>query len=124
MTRGENEPLSPSLFPNSINRGSLSQTCATLKDMAAENLTKLEASLEAAKARYNKARSDLGRRAARLANARRKRDTRWKILVGAVVLARAARDPAAARRLDKMMDEALTEQRDRDLLKEWRASSA
>lgn len=92
--------------------------------MAAENLTKLEASLEAAKARYNKARSDLGRRAARLANARRKRDTRWKILVGAVVLARASRDPATARRLDKMMDEALTEQRDRDLLKEWRASSA
>ena len=92
--------------------------------MAADNLTKLEASLEAAKDRYNKARSDLGRRAARLANARRKRDTRWKILVGAVVLARADRDPAAARRLDKMMDEALTEQRDRDLLKEWRASSA
>ena len=124
MTRGENEPLTPKLLPNSINRGSVSQTRATLEGMAAENLTKLEASLEAAKARYNKARSDLGRRAARLANARRKRDTRWKILVGAVVLARASRDPAAARRLDKMMDEALTEQRDRDLLKEWRASSA
>ncbi len=49
--------------------------------MATDELEKLEVSLEAAKLRFNKARSDLGRRAARLANAKRKRDTRWKILV-------------------------------------------
>jgi len=90
----------------------------------ATDLEKLEASLEAAKRRYNKAKSDLGRRAARLSHARRKRDTRWKILVGAVVLTRANQNPAAARRLDKMMDEALTEDRDRSLLKEWRAARA
>ena len=90
--------------------------------MATEDIEKLEAALEAAKQRYTKARSDLGRRAARLASTRRKRDTRWKILVGAVVLARAATDPVAAKRLDRMMDEALTEDRDRALLEEWRSS--
>ena len=47
----------------------------------------------------------------------------WKILVGAVVLARANQDPAAASRLDRMMEEALTEDRDRSLLEEWRSSS-
>ena len=86
--------------------------------MATEDLKKLVAS----KRRYNKARSDLGHRAARRANARRKRDTRWKILVGAVVLVRANQDPAAARRLDKMLDEALTQDRDRALLKQWRSA--
>ena len=50
----------------------------------------------------------------------RKRDTRWKILVGGTVLARAASDPAAADRLDRMMDEVLSEDRDRKLLERWR----
>ena len=87
-----------------------------------KTLKNSRAALEAAKQRYTKARSDLGRRAARLAASRRKRDTRWKILVGAVVLARASQDPAADKRLDRMMDEALTEDRDRALLEEWRSS--
>ena len=50
----------------------------------------------------------------------RKQDTRWKILIGGTVLARAARDPNAADRLDRMMDEVLTEDRDRQLLERWR----
>lgn len=50
----------------------------------------------------------------------RKQDTRWKILIGGTVLARAAQDPAAAERLDSMMDEVLTEDRDRQLLEKWR----
>ena len=48
------------------------------------------------------------------------RDPHWKILVGAVVPARANQDTAAAKRLDKMMDEDLTEARDRELLERWR----
>ena len=50
----------------------------------------------------------------------RKQDTRWKILIGGTVLARAAQDPAAADRLNRMMDEVLTEDRDRQLLERWR----
>ena len=53
--------------------------------MATDNLEKLEASLEASKQRYNKAKSDLGRRAARLANARRKQRTRRLIVLGSVL---------------------------------------
>ena len=56
----------------------------------------------------------------RLNTQERKRDTRWKILVGGTVLARAASDPAAADRLDRMMDDALSEDRDRQLLERWR----
>ena len=56
----------------------------------------------------------------RLNSQERKRDTRWKILVGGTALARAASDPAAADRLDRMMDEALSEDRDRQLLERWR----
>lgn len=43
---------------------------------------------------------------------------------GAVVLARAIPDPVAAWRLDKMLDEALTQARDRALLQEWRSCHA
>ena len=53
--------------------------------MAADNLQKLEDSLQASKQRYNKAKSDLGRRAARLANARRKQRTRRLIVLGSVL---------------------------------------
>ena len=56
----------------------------------------------------------------RLNTQERKRDTRWKILVGGTVLARAAKDPNAADRIDRMMDEALSEPRDRQLLERWR----
>ena len=56
----------------------------------------------------------------RLNTQERKRDTRGKILVGGTVRARAANDPAAADRLDRMMDEVLTEDRDRQLLERWR----
>ena len=56
----------------------------------------------------------------RLKTQERKRDTRWKILIGGTVLARPAHDPNAADHLDRMMDEALTEDRDRQLLERWR----
>ena len=108
----------PAASDDSATRRSAVQLCATLAGIATEDLEKLEAS----KRRFNKAKSDLGRRAARLANVRHKRGTRWKILVGAVVLGRAAKDRAAAKRLDRMLDEALTEDRDRALLEQWRSS--
>ncbi len=56
----------------------------------------------------------------RLNTQERKRDTRWKILIGGTFLARVAQDPNAADRLDRMMDEVLTEDRDRQLLERWR----
>ena len=67
-------------------------------------------------------RNQMRRVQSRLNTQERKRDTRWKILIGGTVLARAARDPTAADRLDRMMDEVLTEDRDRQLLERWRSS--
>ena len=65
-------------------------------------------------------RNQMRRVQSRLNTQERKRDTRWKILIGGTVLARAAHDPHAANRLDRMMDEVLTEDRDRQLLERWR----
>ena len=65
-------------------------------------------------------RNQMRRVQSRLNTRERKRDTRWKILIGGTVLARAAKDPAAAERLNRMMDEALSENRDRQLLERWR----
>ena len=65
-------------------------------------------------------RNQMRRVQSRLNTQERKRDTRWKILIGGTVLARAAQDPNAADRLDRMMDEVLTEDRDRQLLERWR----
>ena len=65
-------------------------------------------------------RNQMRRVQSRLNTQERKRDTRWKILIGGTVLARAAQDPNAANRLDRMMDEALSEDRDRQLLERWR----
>lgn len=56
----------------------------------------------------------------RLSTQERKQDTRWKILVGATVLSSVKNDPAASDRLDRKMNEALTEPRDRALLQKWR----
>ena len=67
-------------------------------------------------------RNQMRRVQSRLNTQERKRDTRWKILIGGTVLARAARDSSAADRLDRMMDEVLTEDRDRELLERWRSS--
>lgn len=67
-------------------------------------------------------RNQMRRVQSRLNTQERKRDTRWEILIGGTVLARAAQDPNAAVRLDRMMDEVLTEDRDRELLERWRSS--
>ena len=56
----------------------------------------------------------------RLSTQERKQETRWKILVGATILASVKNDPAATGRLDRKMNEALTEPRDRALLEKWR----
>ena len=75
---------------------------------------------DAQRRQRNNLQKQIRRAQARLSAAERKRDTRWKILIGGTVLARAAHDPNAADRLDRMMDEALTEVRDRELLERWR----
>ena len=56
----------------------------------------------------------------RLSTQERKQETRWKILVGGTILASVKNDHAAADRLDRKMNEALTEDRDRALLEKWR----
>ena len=56
----------------------------------------------------------------RLSTQERKQQTRWKILVGGTILASVKNDPAAADRLDRKINEALTEPRDRALLEKWR----
>ena len=56
----------------------------------------------------------------RLSTQERKQDTRWKILVGATILASVKNDPAAADRLDRKMTAALTQDRDLALLDKWR----
>ena len=56
----------------------------------------------------------------RLSTQERKQETRWKILVGATILASVKNDPAATGRLDRKMNEALTEPRDRAL---WRSGA-
>lgn len=84
---------------------------------------RLEDSVQNAKDRLAKARADLNRKEGRLNAERRKRDTRWKILVGAVVLANAEKDPDDRKTLDALLDSGLTEGRDRALLDEWRGSN-
>ena len=84
---------------------------------------RLEDSVQNAKDRLAKARTDLNRKEGRLNAERRKRDTRWKILVGAVVLANAEKDPDDRKTLDALLDSGLTEGRDRALLDEWRGSN-
>ena len=49
----------------------------------------------------------------------RKRDTRRKILAGAVALAHAAHDPAFAAALRAALDAALSKDADRDLFQDW-----
>ena len=92
----------------------------------AERIAELEQRLSDLQARNRKRESQLRAKKGRLEAAERtrerKRDTRWKILIGGTVLARARLDPAAADRLDRMMDEVLTEPRDRELLERWRSS--
>ena len=78
--------------------------------MATEDIAKLEASLEAAKQRYNKARSDLGRRAARLAVSRRKQRTRRLIVLGSVLEKQHSPSDLIA-----LLDQALDRDQDRAL---------
>lgn len=90
----------------------------------AQQIAELEQRLADLQTRNRKRESQLRAKKGRLEAAERtrerKRDTRWKILIGGTVLARAASDPNAADRLDLMMDEVLTEDRDRHLLERWR----
>ena len=95
----------------------LKQSESTLKQQLSEKQKQLKA-LQGQK--ITALRNQMRRVQTRLNSQERKRDTRWKILIGGAVLARAAKDPAAADRLDRMMDEVLTEARDRELLEQWR----
>jgi len=52
----------------------------------------------------------------------RKKDTRRKIIVGAAVLAHAARDAAFAKTLRDVLDKAVIEERNRELVAEWLGS--
>ena len=89
-----------------------------------QQIAEMEKRLADLQARNRKRESELRAKKGRLEAAERtrerKRDTRWKILIGGTMLARAASDPSTADRLDRMMDEVLTEPRDRELLKRWR----
>lgn len=97
----------------------LKQRESELKQQLSEQRRQLKAIQER---KVSALRNQVRRVQTRLNTQERKRDTRWKILVGGTVLARAGLDPAAANRLDRMMDEALTEPRDRELLERWRSS--
>ena len=95
----------------------LKQSESTLKQQLSEQRRQLKAIQER---KVTALRNQMRRVQTRLNAQERKRDARWKILIGGTVLARAARVPAAADRLDRMMDEVLTEARDRELLERWR----
>lgn len=97
----------------------LKQRESELKQQLTEQRRQLKAIQER---KVSALRNQMRRVQSRLNTQERKRDTRWKILIGGTVLARAAHDPNAADRLDRMMDEALSEDRDRQLLEKWRAS--
>ena len=96
----------------------LKQRESELKQQLTEQRRQLKAIQER---KVSALRNQMRRVQCRLNTQERKRDTRWKILIGGTVLARAARDPNAADRLDRMMDEVLTEDRDRQLLERWRS---
>ena len=95
----------------------LKQRESELKQQLGEQRRQLKAIQER---KVSTLRNQMRRVQHRLNTQERKRDTRWKILIGGTVLARAASDPAAADRLDRMMDDALSEDRDRQLLERWR----
>ena len=95
----------------------LKQRESELKQQLSEQRRQLKAIQER---KVSALRNQMRRVQHRLNTQERKQDTRWKILIGGTVLARAAQDPNAADRLDRMMDEVLTEDRDRELLERWR----
>lgn len=97
--------------------GRLKQRESELKQQLSQQRRQLKAIQER---KVSALRNQMRRVQYRLNTQESKRDTRWKILIGGTVLARAEKDPAAADRLDRMMDEALSEDRDRQLLKRWR----
>ena len=84
------------------------------------NRDRLVSALKSKKQRLAKARASLARTQAALAAADRKRDTRWKIVVGGSVLAQALSDARYAVRLDALLEASLRSKRDRPLLEEWR----
>lgn len=76
----------------------------------------LEDRIAAAEQRLARLKAEAARRRARAEKVERARDTRRKILVGAVALAEAARDPAFDARLRELLNAALTRPDDRELL--------
>ena len=96
---------------------SLRQKHRQLEDKLAEEKRK---SAELLDKRKKALQRQIARVRFRLSTQERKQETRWKILVGATILASVKNDPAAADRLDRKMNEALSEPRDRALLEKWR----
>ena len=88
-----------------------------LEDQLAEEKRK---SAELLEKRKKALQRQIARVRYRLSTQERKEQTRWKILVGATILASVKNDPAATGRLDRKMNEALTEPRDLALLEKWR----
>ena len=88
-----------------------------LEDQLAEEKRK---SVELLEKRKKALQRQIARVRFRLSTQERKQETRWKILVGATILASVKNDPAAADRLDRKMNAALSEPRDRALLEKWR----
>lgn len=82
--------------------------------------SRLTASLESKRARLDRAQAELARARSALKALDRKRQTRWKIVLGGAVLAEAAADPAFRQQLDALLDRRVTAERDLPLLAEWR----
>ena len=72
----------------------------------------------------DRAKRELARRTAAFNEEKRRRDTRWKIVVGGLALARARSDENFRAALDAVLDQGLRSGRDRALLEEWRRSGA
>ena len=96
---------------------SLKKKQRQLEDKLAEEKRK---SAELLEKRKKALQRQIARVRFRLSTQERKEQTRWKILVGAIILSSVKNDPAAADRLDRKMNESLTEPRDRALLEKWR----
>lgn len=90
----------------------------------ATKVERLESSVKTAQDRLKRAKAELARRSARLSAERRRRETRWKILVGGTVLARARADTGYRDELDVLLEDSLRADRDRALLDAWRQGDA
>ena len=90
----------------------------------ATKLDRLGSSIQSAQERLDRAKRELARRTAAFKQEQRRRDTRWKIVVGGAALARARSDEGFRSALDTLLDRGLRSGRDRALLEEWRRSGA